>query len=367
MTERWLRIGEVARRTGLTHRTLRHYDDIDLLTPSGRTDGDYRLYSEEDLQRLLAIQNLKSLGLSLTEIAAALDEGLDAAELLGRHAAVLEQRIAEEQRLLATLRHLQGTADVGWEEVLSAIELTERLRHPDPAVRFRAALTEPELAPVEVLIELLSDPVAGVREGATWAVSQRPGVREELVSHMLRGDARTRLSLAHALGKLRDQAAVPVLSTLLSDEDERVATKAAFSLGQVGGSDAARALGVALGDHRLRVREEASASLARVDGALPILTAALASPDPRTREQAADALGVVADEASVEALVAALGDPEEPVRFAALVALGEVGGPTALRAVARAVDSPDRHTRLLARRLATKLSADEPLPGAQAR
>ncbi|NHB85466.1 MerR family transcriptional regulator [Tessaracoccus sp. HDW20] len=98
---------------GLTHRTLRHYDEIGLLTPSGRTDVDYRLYSRDDLRRLLAIQNLKSLGLSLTEIAAALDEGVDASALLGRHAAVVEDRIAEEQRLLATLRRLQGAADAG--------------------------------------------------------------------------------------------------------------------------------------------------------------------------------------------------------------------------------------------------------------
>jgi len=40
-----LRIGEVARRSGLTIRTLRHYDDLGLLVPSARTDGDQRLYS----------------------------------------------------------------------------------------------------------------------------------------------------------------------------------------------------------------------------------------------------------------------------------------------------------------------------------
>lgn len=58
----WLRIGEVARRTGLTTRTLRHYDELGLLVPSGRTEGDYRMYTLDDVQRLLAIQHLKSLG-----------------------------------------------------------------------------------------------------------------------------------------------------------------------------------------------------------------------------------------------------------------------------------------------------------------
>ena len=50
----WLRIGDVVERTGLTHRTLRHYDELGLLSPSGRSSGDYRLYSEDDLRRLLA-------------------------------------------------------------------------------------------------------------------------------------------------------------------------------------------------------------------------------------------------------------------------------------------------------------------------
>jgi DNA-binding transcriptional MerR regulator len=62
------RIGEVADRTGLTRRTLRHYDELGLLVPAGRSGGDYRLYDEDDLLRLLQIQNLKALGLSLPEI-----------------------------------------------------------------------------------------------------------------------------------------------------------------------------------------------------------------------------------------------------------------------------------------------------------
>ena len=77
----WLQIGELARRTGLTHRTLRHYDDLGLVVPSGRTGGDYRQYSPDDVRRLLAVQQLKSLGLSLGEIRAALDDpAFDAAD-----------------------------------------------------------------------------------------------------------------------------------------------------------------------------------------------------------------------------------------------------------------------------------------------
>ena len=90
----WLRIGELARRTGLTQRALRHYDEIGLLVPSGRSGGDYRLYSRADVERLLAVQHLKSLGLSLAEIAEALNgEGAEPGELLARHAEVIERRI----------------------------------------------------------------------------------------------------------------------------------------------------------------------------------------------------------------------------------------------------------------------------------
>ena len=137
----WLRIGEVARRTGLTQRTLRHYDQLGLLVPGGRSDGDYRLYSRADLERLLEIQHLKSLGLSLAEVAEALDDpGADAATLLARHVAEVERRVAQEEELLTRLRRLQQAAGTGWEDVLEVIRLTERLRHPDAPVRFEATL-----------------------------------------------------------------------------------------------------------------------------------------------------------------------------------------------------------------------------------
>jgi len=65
----YLRIGEVALSTGLTQRTIRYYEEIGLLPPPTRTQGDYRLYSEPDLARLAEIVRLKSLlGFSLSDI-----------------------------------------------------------------------------------------------------------------------------------------------------------------------------------------------------------------------------------------------------------------------------------------------------------
>lgn len=69
MDESTMHIGDLAERTGLSLRTLRHYDEIGLLRASGRSDGGYRLYTDSDLERLLLIRRMKPLGFSLEEMA----------------------------------------------------------------------------------------------------------------------------------------------------------------------------------------------------------------------------------------------------------------------------------------------------------
>lgn len=62
-------IEQVARRTGLTKRTLRYYEEFGLLSPTDRTEGNYRRYSEDDIRRLEHIKELRELlGFSLLEI-----------------------------------------------------------------------------------------------------------------------------------------------------------------------------------------------------------------------------------------------------------------------------------------------------------
>ena len=73
MSQTHMHIGAVAERTGLSLRTLRHYDEIGLLTPSARTEGGFRLYTEPDLTRLLLIRRMKPLGFTLDEMADLLD------------------------------------------------------------------------------------------------------------------------------------------------------------------------------------------------------------------------------------------------------------------------------------------------------
>jgi DNA-binding transcriptional MerR regulator len=63
-----LRIGEVAARTELSIKTIRHYDEVGLVTPSARSAGGFRLYTSDDVSRLLAIRRMKPLGFSLDEM-----------------------------------------------------------------------------------------------------------------------------------------------------------------------------------------------------------------------------------------------------------------------------------------------------------
>jgi DNA-binding transcriptional MerR regulator len=63
-----MKVGTLAKRTGLTVRTLHHYDEIGLLSPSHRTQSGHRLYGEEEFSRLQQIASLKHLGLPLEEI-----------------------------------------------------------------------------------------------------------------------------------------------------------------------------------------------------------------------------------------------------------------------------------------------------------
>ncbi len=64
-----MHIGELADKTGLSLRTIRHYDDVGLLPATARTEGGFRLYSEADVERLLLIKRMKPLGFSLEEMA----------------------------------------------------------------------------------------------------------------------------------------------------------------------------------------------------------------------------------------------------------------------------------------------------------
>ena len=89
-------IVDVARMSGITSRTLRHYDDIGLLRPAGTGSNGYRRYGQDELLRLQRILVLRELGLGLPEIAAVVDERRDRVEALREHH---ERLLAERDRL----------------------------------------------------------------------------------------------------------------------------------------------------------------------------------------------------------------------------------------------------------------------------
>lgn len=67
-----MQIGEVATRTDLSLRSLRHWEEVGLLKPSGRSEGGFRLYTEEDVEKILVIRRMKPLGFSLEQMKSAM-------------------------------------------------------------------------------------------------------------------------------------------------------------------------------------------------------------------------------------------------------------------------------------------------------
>lgn len=103
-----LSIQEVAKLTGTTSRTLRHYDDIGLLTPSRTGHNGYRYYDDRSLVRLQRILLLRELGLGLAEIAKVLDEETSATAALQAHLGWLRQ---EQQRLSRQIASVESTVN----------------------------------------------------------------------------------------------------------------------------------------------------------------------------------------------------------------------------------------------------------------
>jgi DNA-binding transcriptional MerR regulator len=102
---RYFPIGEIARRTGMTARTIRYYEDIGLLASVRRVEGGRRVYTEDDIRRLKFVSRLKVLGLTLEEMKELEDLYLThrsndrvlphLLELLDRHLAAIEARIEQ--------------------------------------------------------------------------------------------------------------------------------------------------------------------------------------------------------------------------------------------------------------------------------
>ncbi|OAI54382.1 MerR family transcriptional regulator [Planctomycetaceae bacterium SCGC AG-212-F19] len=139
-----VKVGELARRTGLTVRTLHHYDAIGLVKPSLRTDSGHRLYSLGDIARLQQVISLRQLGFSLEEAGACLDRPDYApVKVIDLHLARLREQIETQRRLCERLEaiadRLRGAREVAADEFLQAIEvmtMMEKHYTPDQIKQF---------------------------------------------------------------------------------------------------------------------------------------------------------------------------------------------------------------------------------------
>lgn len=98
-------VGQVARRLGITRRTLHHYDEIHLVVPSVRTHAGYRLYTDEDLTRLQHVVVYRRLGFGLEEIADLLETPDGLVGHLRRQRATVMTRLEELRGLVEALDH----------------------------------------------------------------------------------------------------------------------------------------------------------------------------------------------------------------------------------------------------------------------
>jgi MerR family transcriptional regulator, repressor of the yfmOP operon len=98
----YLQIDDVASRTGLTKRTIRYYEEIGLLHPPSRTEGGYRLFAEEDVQRLERIKRLREL---MNFLLAEIKEHIEADELR-KQLQLQVKREADDHNRLEQLRRL---------------------------------------------------------------------------------------------------------------------------------------------------------------------------------------------------------------------------------------------------------------------
>jgi DNA-binding transcriptional MerR regulator len=147
---RFWKVGELAERTGLTVRTLHHYDAIGLLSPTGRTDSTHgsghRLYTRADVARLQQILSLKQLGFGLDPIREYLARvDYDPRQVVRLHLARVQEQAAELKRLgdrlTALAEALEQAEVVSADEFLSIIEgmtMIEKYYTPEQLEQLKA-------------------------------------------------------------------------------------------------------------------------------------------------------------------------------------------------------------------------------------
>jgi DNA-binding transcriptional MerR regulator len=128
-------VGELAAATGLTVRTLHHYDEVGVLRPSRRTAAGHRRYTGADVARLHRVTALRGFGFSLAEVGALLDGGepADVRELVRRQLDQVEDRLRRARDLRAGLVRVLSLLDTAAEpsaaELVRLIEVMTAMDH----------------------------------------------------------------------------------------------------------------------------------------------------------------------------------------------------------------------------------------------
>ncbi|MFF4706432.1 MerR family transcriptional regulator [Streptomyces sp. NPDC001288] len=237
-------IGEVARRSGVSARMLRHYESLGLVRPSGRTGSGYREYAADDIRRIFHIESLRSLGLSLREIGRALDDpGFAPSALVGDLVRQTRDRIAAETELLTRLSRIDAADPADWEDVLQVVALLQGLGSQSADARQRAALASARGVPlpVEALVEAaLSETDPNVAGALRWALARSDdGGGPALLAEGLGSPvADVRKRAVRTLAELPGDEAAVHLRDALTHPDAVVRGYAALALGARGVADA---------------------------------------------------------------------------------------------------------------------------------
>lgn len=237
-------IGEVARRSGVSARMLRHYESLGLVRPTGRTVGGYREYTEPDIQRIFHVESLRTLGLSLRQIGQVLDDpGFTPSDLIGDLIRETERRLTREQELLKRLRAVDASEPAGWEAVLRIVELLRGLGSPSAAKRQQAALAPESDMPAPVLTEaVLTETDPHVAGALRWALARAGADAADLEPGLASDDPEVRRRAVRTLAEIPGDAATEALTAALADPDPHVRAHAALALGERGSPEAAPVL-----------------------------------------------------------------------------------------------------------------------------
>jgi DNA-binding transcriptional MerR regulator len=292
-------IGEVARHSGVTTRMLRHYDTLGLVRPTGRTTGNYREYTPDDIRRIFHVESLRTLGLSLRQIARALqDPDFTPTGLVHDLIQQTEQRLHQQQELLDRLHAVDATTPGDWHDVLRIVELLHGLHSPSPARRQQTALAAPTATTGALTEAALTETDPHVAGALRWALARAGDDAVTTLAPALNSThPATRRRAVQALAEIPGDHATTLLTDALNDPDPAVRRHAALAAGARGATTATPTLIAMIIEGANDV--EAAETLATLttdpdhtDQIITTLTAALAAPtaDPATRLRLTQAL-----------------------------------------------------------------------------